>query len=84
MSAAAMVTLIGVAIIVVALAAYLTVIAYVLNRVSFKLGTILIGVRSIANQTEPVGEVVGAILGEVEIIDDALKSLPVGRTTHAV
>lgn len=81
MGAATIVTLIGVAIIVVALAAYLTVIAYTLYRVSFTLGTILIGVRSIAHQTEPVSEVVLGIISEVEAIDHALEVL-VGTATQ--
>ncbi|MGH9186544.1 MAG: hypothetical protein ACRD0U_12130 [Acidimicrobiales bacterium] len=82
MAAAAIVTLVGVAIIVIALATYLTIIAYTLSRASFTLGTVLIGVRSIANQTEPVGEVVAGILEDVEAIDGALKSL-LGTSTPA-
>ena len=72
MALAVVVLLVLVGVLVVALATYLAVIAYVLNKVSFTLGTILIGVRSIAHQTEPVGDVVGAIAVDVTAIDNAL------------
>lgn len=72
MALAVVVLLVLVGVLVVALATYLAVIAYVLNKVSFTLGTILIGVRSIAHQTEPVGDVVAAIAVDVTAIDNAL------------
>lgn len=72
MGAATIVTLIGVAIAVAAIAVYLTVIAVILYRVSFNVGTVLIGVRSIAHQTEPVGTVVEAIVDDVETMESAL------------
>lgn len=68
-------TLIVVFVIVAALAIYLTVIAYSLYRVSFTLGTILIGVRAIANQTEPVANVVAGIADNVTGIEHALADL---------
>ncbi len=61
--------------VVVALAGYLITVAYVLNKVTFTLGTILIGVRSIAEQTEPVEEVVTGIASDVASIQAALSSL---------
>ncbi|CAN5501242.1 hypothetical protein BH20ACT2_BH20ACT2_01300 [soil metagenome] len=75
MEAQLVVTLILVAVLCAALAAYLTVIAYTLYRTSFTLGTILIGVRSIANQTEPVEEVVAGIAENISGISDALEGL---------
>ncbi|MEX2291495.1 MAG: hypothetical protein WD794_14380 [Mycobacteriales bacterium] len=75
MRAEVIVTLIGVALLVGALAIYLSLISYHLTKVNFTLGTVLIGVRSIANQTEPVGAVVSTIASEVGAIDDALKDL---------
>lgn len=66
------VTLIGVAVAVLAVAGYLTLVAYHLHYVSFTVGTVLIGVRAIANQTEPLGEVVEGILADVEAINQAL------------
>ncbi len=74
------------AVVVLVLASYLITVAYLLSRVTFTLGTILIGVRAIANQTEPVGAVVAGIAGDVAAIEGALRSLlpptsgrPMGR-----
>jgi hypothetical protein len=64
-----------VAIIVAALAAYLITISYVLNRVSFRLGTVLIGVRAIVAQTDPVPKYVGILLNDVMAIDQAAHQL---------
>jgi hypothetical protein len=75
MSAASVVTLIGVGLVVVALAVYLATIAYLLKKVSFTLGTVLIGVRAIANQTQPVNVVVNDIVDDVAAIQKALEGL---------
>ncbi len=75
MGAATIVTLIGVGAIVVVLALYLITIALILKHVSFTVGTVLIGVRAIANQTAPLGPVVRDILGDVRAIEDDLESL---------
>ena len=69
------VTLIGVALGVGAVAIYLIIIAYTLNRVSFTVGTVLIGVRAIAAQCEPIGSVVGDIHREVSNIANAMGGL---------
>lgn len=61
--------------IVVALAAYLITIALLLKKVSFTLGTVIIGVRAIANQTAPVEEVVGDIAANVIAIQNALRGV---------
>jgi hypothetical protein len=74
----ALVTLALFFVLIVAVAFYLIVIAYVLYDVTFTLGTILIGVRSIAYQTEPVGDVVNGILGDVKAIEGALGDLVAG------
>ena len=78
MPLAAVVTLVLVAVLVGAIAAYLIIIAYTLNDVSFTLGTVLIGVRSIAYQCEPVGDVVSGILGDVRAIEGALGDVVAG------
>lgn len=65
-------------ILIVTIAFYLIIVAYVLYDVTFTLGTILIGVRSIAYQTEPVGDVVNGILGDVKAIEGALGDLVAG------
>ncbi|HEV3400500.1 MAG TPA: hypothetical protein VG078_01665 [Acidimicrobiales bacterium] len=68
-------TLVGVFVIVAALAIYLITIAAILKHVSFTVGTVLIGVRAIANQTAPLAPVVRDILGDVRAIEDDLESL---------
>ena len=78
MPAAAIVTLVLIAVLVGAIAAYLIIIAYTLNDVSFTLGTVLIGVRAIAFQCEPVGSVVSGIAGDVKAIEGALGDIVAG------
>ena len=73
-------TLVGVFVIVAALAIYLITIAAILKHVSFTVGTVLIGVRAIANQTAPLGPVVRDILGDVRAIEDDLESLLSGTS----
>ncbi len=75
MGAATIVTLIAVFLIVAALAGYLITIALTLRDVSFTLGTIIIGVRAIANQTQPVKGVVDDIVRDVVAMDSALKGV---------
>jgi hypothetical protein len=72
------VTLIGVAVIVGALAAYLTLIAYSLYKVSFTLGTVLIGVRAIAARCEPLRETIGSIGNDVATVEAAMAGLAAG------
>ena len=78
MGAEAIVTLIGVAVIVGALAAYLIIIAYSLYKVSFTLGTVLIGVRAIASRCEPLREVIGSIANDVASVEQAMAGLAAG------
>jgi hypothetical protein len=75
MGAATIVTLIGVFLAVAALAIYLIIIALILRDVSFTLGTVIIGVRAIVNQTNPVPTYVGTILSDVVAIDQAADQL---------
>lgn len=75
MGLATILTLVGVAIIVAALAIYLIVIAWILNRVSFRLGTVLIGVKAIVHQVEDVPRYVGILVNDVMAIDQAAHQL---------
>lgn len=72
---ATIVTLVGVFVIVAALALYLITIALILKHVSFTVGTVLIGVRSIAHQTAPLGPVIRDIVNDVRGIEDDLEGL---------
>ncbi len=75
MGLATIVTLIAVFVVVAALAGYLITIAAILKDVSFTVGTVLIGVQAIANQTAPLRSVVNDIVGDVVAMDSALKGV---------
>lgn len=66
---------IGLAVAVATIALYLIVVAAMLRDVSFTVGTVLVGVRSIALQTQPIGSVLRDIVRDVQTIDDALEGL---------
>ncbi len=75
MGAATVVTLIGVAVIVAAIALYLINICLILNHVSFTVGTVIIGVRAIAAACEPLAPVIRDIANNVSAIDEDLEAL---------
>lgn len=75
MSLAAIVTLLAVALVVAALALYLiTVIAH-LKHVHFTLGTIIAGLWSIANQTQPLDQIVGEINRDLSQVRQQLEGV---------
>jgi|SRR5438270_2686797 hypothetical protein len=78
MGAATVVTLLGVAIAVAAIALYLINICVILNHVSFTVGTVIVGVKSIAMATEPLAEVVRDIQNNIAAIDEDLEVLVTG------
>jgi hypothetical protein len=78
MGAATVVTLIGVAIIVAAIALYLINICLILNHVSFTVGTVIIGVKAIAQACEPLAPVIRDIANNIASIDDDLEALVTG------
>lgn len=84
--AATVVTLIGVFAIVAALALYLITIAAILKEVSFTVGTVLIGVRSIAAQTSPLAPVIRDLVNDIHGIEDdlggVLGTTPVRRSAR--
>lgn len=76
MPLAAVVTLIGVALTVVVLAAYLIRVAAILQHVNFTVGTINAGVRAIAQGAEPLDPLISEIYSHLETtrlaLEDAL------------
>jgi hypothetical protein len=78
MGPATVFTLIGVAIIVAAIALYLINICLILNHVSFTVGTVIIGVKAIAQACEPLAPVIRDIANNVASIDDDLEALVTG------
>jgi len=73
MALAGVVTLIGTAIVVAALAIYLSTIAMILKKVTFTLGTIIAGLGAIEHATQPTGSVVEEINGSLERIASAVR-----------
>ena len=79
---ATIVTLIGVFAIAAVLAGYLIIISLILREVSFNVGTVLIGVRAIANQCAPLGPVIRDIVGDVQAIEEDLEALLGGTSSR--
>ncbi|MGI8708515.1 MAG: hypothetical protein ACR2LG_09985 [Actinomycetota bacterium] len=75
MQPVAVVTLVGVALTVLVLAVYLFTVAWILRHVSFPFGTVLAGLRAIANQTEPLDEVITEMDKDLEDVKLALEAL---------
>jgi uncharacterized protein (DUF3084 family) len=68
----AVVTLIGVGLLVAALAATLLIAVFLLRKTLFTLGTINVGLRAIAHRVEPLQEVLGDINAELVEARDVL------------
>lgn len=81
MQPVAIVTLIGVALTVLVLAAYLLTVAWILYKVSFTLGTVVAGLRAIANQTEPLKPVIDEINADLAGVQGALEGLLAKKTS---
>ncbi len=75
MPAAAIVTLVITAVIVLALAWYLIQVIRVLTHVNDQLGKITFGVRAIAHRTVPVASLVGEIESDLNAVAGALEGL---------
>lgn len=75
MPVAGIVTLVAIGLTVAALAFYLLHVLVLLRTTSFTLGTIVAGLRAIAYQTRPVGEVVSAINTDLGEVKAALESI---------
>ena len=75
MSIEAVLLFVGLAVAVAAIALYLIIVTVLLNQVSFNVGTVLVGVRSIAHQTAPIGAVLKDMVRDVQDIEQALDSL---------
>lgn len=75
MSAAAIVTLVLVAVLVLALAMYLAWVVLILRAVNDTLGKVTFGVRAIAHRVAPVGEIVGDFNANLAAVAGALEGL---------
>ena len=79
---ATIVTIIGALAIAAVLAGYLIIITMILREVSFNVGTVLIGVRAIAQQTQPLGPVIRDIVSDVRAIEEDLEGLLCGTSSR--
>ena len=75
MPAAAIVSLIIVAVLVLALASYLIRVIQILRHVNDTLGKVTFGVRAIAHRTAPIAAVVDEINGDLGAVAGALEAL---------
>lgn len=73
MPVAGLITLIAIALTVVALAYFLVHVILLLRETSFHLGTVVAGLRAIAHQTAPVGEIVADINQDLTEVKQALE-----------
>ena len=84
MPAAAVVTLIATGILFLALAVYLSVIAYNLRRAIDTFGLVTFGVRAIAHRVEPIEPLVTQMLEDLAVVDDALGEVLAAYTMKEV
>lgn len=75
MSAAAIAALVVTAVLIAALAFFLTWIVLILRRLTDTLGKVVFGVSAIAHRAEPVEQLVGEINGDLVAVADALDAL---------
>jgi hypothetical protein len=73
--AAAIVSLVLVGLLVAALAAYLIWVVFILRRITGTLGKVSLGVRAIAQRTEPLGELLGGVNDDLVQVADAVEAL---------
>lgn len=76
-------TLVGVGLLIVALAAYLLAALFLLRKTLFTLGTINVGLRSIALRVEPLEPVLGEINSDLSAVRDALTEVLMKERTPA-
>ena len=75
MSVESILLFIGLAVAVAIIAIYLCTVSWMLRDVSFTVGTVLVGVRSIALQVQPIGGVVREIVRDIQAIEEDLEGL---------
>jgi hypothetical protein len=75
MPLAAVFTIIGAALTILVLAAYLISIALILRRVDSRLRAVTANLYLATEKTEPVGSIVGEINSNLAGVDDALRAV---------
>lgn len=75
MPVAGIVTLVAIALAVLAIAGYLLHVIWLLYRTSFALGTIVAGLRAIAYQTRAIGPILGDVNADLAVVQEALEGV---------
>ena len=75
MPAAAIVSIVLFAVLILAIAAYLIRVIFILRHVNDQLGKITFGVRAIAHQTKPVNELTNSMNANLGAVAGALGAL---------
>lgn len=75
MPLAAIVSIVIATVLILALAYYLARVVVILGHVNDQLGKITFGVRAIAFQTTPIGEIVGGLNDDLTAVADAVENL---------
>lgn len=75
MPLAAVITIIGAALTILVLAAYLISIIFILRRVDTKVRAATANLSLVTKKTEPIGSIVGSINSDLAGVDDALRSV---------
>ena len=83
MPAAAVVTVVIALVIAAALAYYLTRVVIVLRAVNNSLADITAGVRAIAHQTAPLGELLTPVKTDLEAVADTLEAVAASLTQES-
>jgi len=78
MPLAGVVTVVVAIVIALAVASYLVRVILILNAVNDSLGKVTFGVRAIAHQTEPLGELLTPIKADLEAVADTLEAVAAG------
>jgi len=76
-------TLVGVALLIVALAAYLLVALVLLRKTLFTLGTVNVGLRAISARVEPLEPVLAEVNSDLSSVRDALVGVLTKERTPA-
>ncbi|NND76526.1 MAG: hypothetical protein HKN44_16145 [Ilumatobacter sp.] len=84
MPLAGIVTVVLAIVIALAVASYLVRVVLILNAVNDTLGKVTFGVRAIAHQTAPLGELLTPIKADLEAVADTLESVAAGLDRSSV
>ena len=68
-------TIVGVAVVLAAVAAYLVAYLVLLRAAMKTLGTVNVGVRAIGRRVEPLGPILGEVNGDLTAVRDRLAAI---------